>query len=126
MAMQRLLFNVSTDTGRAVYTSAPIFGGLIQQRWVPDTADTGGDLKLTLLYKAGSDTGDGWAFYNNNDCLGAQFTDVPSQHVHDGDGLDTGNDGMAAIAFAGESLKVEVTPGGAAVVGRLYYTISTE
>lgn len=124
--MQRQVFSVSTDTGRWSQVGAPVSGGLVQMRWVPDTADTGADLKLTLLPKAGADTGDGWAFYDNNDCLGAQFTQVPVQSSHQGDGLDTGSDQMMSIAFAGDAPRVEVIPGGAAVAGRLYLWFTAE
>lgn len=117
--MQRQVFEVSTDTGRWKHVGQPISGGLVQVRWVPDTADTGADLKLTMLPRT-QDTGDGWAFYNDNDCLGTQFTKVPGQAIHHSDGLDTGADDNAAIAFAGDRLQVEVTPGGTAVAGRLY------
>lgn len=123
--MQRQIFQVNTDTGRWVDTGQPVSGGLVQMRWVPDTADTGADLKLTLLPRT-VDTGDGWAFYDDNDCLGAQFTKVPVQPAHQSDGLDTGADFSTAIAFAGDRPRVEVTPGGAAVVGRLYLWFTTE
>ena len=123
--MQRQIFSVDTDTGRWSQAGPAISGGLVQMRWVPSTADTGADLKLTLLPRA-DDSGDGWAFFDDNDCLGVQFTKVPIQAIHQSDGLDTGADNSSAVAFCGDRLQVEVTPGGAAVVGNLYVWFTTE
>jgi hypothetical protein len=116
--MQRQVFEVSTDTGRWSRAGSPVSGGLVQMRWVPSTADTGADLKVTLLPRT-DDTGD-------NDCLGAQFTKVPTQASHQEDGRDTGSDQQALVGFAGDRPRVEVTPGGAAVAGRLYLWFTNE
>jgi hypothetical protein len=87
-------------------------------RWVPTTADTGADLQIALLPKQG-DTGDGWLFVDDTDCLGVQFTRVPFQQRYGADGSsDTGND--VPVIAAGDRLRVKVIPGGAACAGRLY------
>lgn len=117
--ISRQLFNVNTDTGTWGDTGPPFNGELVQVRWNPTTADTGGDLKLALLPKSG-DTGDGFEFFNDNDCLGTNFNRVPVQANHHSDGFDTGAAQESPIAGAGDRLRVKVIPGGAAVVGRLY------
>ena len=117
--MNRHLFNVNTDTGTWGDTGPPFWGELKQVRWNPTTGDTGGDLKLALLPKTG-DTGDGFEFFNDNDCLGTNFQRVPVQARHHSDGFDTGAADESLIAGAGDRLRVKVIPGGAAVVGRLY------
>ena len=118
--MQRQLFNINTDTGTQGDTGPSFHGEIAQMRWNPTTADTGADLRIDLLPKAG-DTGDGWTIWNDNDCLGTNFTKVPIQPKHQSDGFDTGaavDD--APIVAAGDRLRVKVTPGGAACAGRLY------
>jgi hypothetical protein len=125
--MQRQIFEINTDTGTQGDTGPSFHGAIAQMRWNPTTVDTGADLSVALLPKAG-DTGDGWIFYNDNDCLGANFVRVPSQHVHDIDGnaemADTGTSvSPHPIVAAGDRLRIKVTPGGAAVAGRLYIWI---
>jgi len=117
--IMRQQFKFSTDTGSQGDTGAPFFGEIAQMRWVPTTPDTGGDLQVTLLPRIG-DTGDGFTFYDDNDCLGANFTRVPVQPMHHADGLDTGAAIDAPIVAADERLRVKVIPGGAALAGRLY------
>src|SRR5690606_8979957 len=118
----RQLFEINTDTGSQVITGSSFFGAIMQARWVPTTGDTGADLNLTLLPND-SDTGDGWQFaiYSN---LGSQFTKSPTQpmHLSDGDaaGSDPDTQPGVPIVSAGDKIKVEVVPGGAAVAGRLY------
>jgi hypothetical protein len=128
MPYQRMLFNINTDTGSFGDTGPPFHGEIKQVRWNPTTADTGADLKLALLPRAG-DTGDGFEFYNDNDVLGTNFNRVPRQVQHDADGsvalysgaaADTGATLTAPIVAAGDRLRVKVIPGGAAVAGRLY------
>lgn len=122
--MNRQLFEVDTDTGTWGDTGPPVFGELVQVHWNPTTADTGADLKLAWLPKAG-DTGDGFEFFNDNDCLGTNFQRVPVQANHHSDGFDTGAAQESPVAFAGERLRVKVIPGGAALVGRLYVTFKS-
>jgi hypothetical protein len=121
--MQRHFFNVSTDTGTYGDTGPAFFGSIMQMRWNPTTADTGADLAISLLPKMG-DTGDGWLIFNDNDCLGADFVRAPRQSMHGADGApdpaDTGAAFGVPIASAGDRLRIKVTPGGAAVAGRLY------
>lgn len=117
--IHRHIFEVNTDTGTWGDTGKVFTGEVMQMHWNPDTADTGGDLSLALLPKE-NDTGDGFIFYNDNDCLGANFVKVPLQPGHASDGTDTGVDEYFPVVSAGDRLRVKVTPGGAAVVGRLY------
>lgn len=117
--MTRQLYEVDTDTGTWGDTGPPVIGELKQVRWNPTTADTGADLKLAVLPRSG-DTGDGFEFFNDNDCLGANFNRVPVQANHHSDGFDTGAAQESRIAFCGDRPRVKVIPGGAAVVGRLY------
>lgn len=118
----RQLFTISTDTGTQGDTGPPFHGEVAQMRWNPTTADTGGDLAITLLPKT-ADTGDGFQFFNDNDCLGVNFNRVPVQQMHHEDGRDTGAAIDAPIVGAGDRLRVKVTPGGAALAGRLYVWI---
>ena len=121
--MNRQIFEVDTDTGTWGDTGPPFFGEVKQMRWNPTTADTGGDLKVALLPRE-DDTGDGFEFFNDNDCLGTNFQRVPMQPMHGSDGAadpaDTGAAWGVPVAGAGDRLRVKVIPGGAAVVGRLY------
>lgn len=123
MPMTRQLFNVSTDTGTWGDTGPAFNGTVMQMHWNPSTADTGADLAISLLPRSG-DTGDGWLIYNDNDCLGADFTRAPRQPMHGADGAadpaDTGAAFGVPIVAAGDRLRIKVTPGGAAVAGRLY------
>lgn len=112
-------FNISTDTGTKGDTGPPMFGEIMQCRWSPTTADTGGDLYLAVLTQQG-DTAGGFQILSDNDCLGAAFTKqptIPQTHV---DGFDTGASQDVPVSVAGERLRVKVTPGGAAVAGKLY------
>lgn len=120
--MQRLVMNISTDTGTQGDTGPHLTGELAQVRWAPTVGDTGGDLTLTILPRA-ADTGDGFDVFADNDCLGAGFTRVPVQHTHHIDGLDTGASQEFPYVFCGDRLRAKVTPGGAAVSGRLYFWI---
>lgn len=117
--IERQIFQVSTDTGTWGDTGPHFFGEIAQVRWNPTTVDTGADLRLDLLPKDG-DTGDGWTVYNDNDCLGANFTKVPTQPQAHSDGADTGASLDVPVVAAGDRLRVKVTPGGAEVAGRLY------
>ena len=119
MAVQRQALKINTGSGTGGDTGPAFMGGIVQMRWVPSTADTGGDLSLALIPTAG-DTSGGWEFYNDNDCLGTAFTKVPMQPAHDAGGLDTGVDQYVAIVGSNERIRAKVTPGGAAVVGTLY------
>lgn len=118
--MQRLVFSINTDTGTQGDTGPSVTGELAQIRWAPSTGDTGGDLLMAALPRD-ADTGDGFNIINDNDCLGITgFLRVPVQSTHHIDGFDTGAAQEAPYVFCGERLRVKVTPGGAAVAGRLY------
>ena len=124
MGMQRLLFNVSTDTGTSALqsgdTGRPVSGEIRQIRWNPTSVDTGADLYLAVLPKEG-DSGDGFAVFNDNDCLGANFTRFPTQQTHHIDGFDTGSTTEDYFVVAtGERLRLKVLPGQAECRGRLY------
>ena len=92
---------------------------------LPTTPDTGADLQLSLLPLSG-DTGGGWVFYNQNDCLGVQFTKAPRQPQHGADGAadpsDTGAAFGVPIYGAGDRIRAKAIGGGnaAAVNGLLY------
>jgi hypothetical protein len=103
---------VWTDTG------VSFSGAILQIAWNPTTPDTGGDLQIALKPLSGGDTGPNWVVYSNNDCLGADFIQAPRQRSFGSDGAaDTG---AVPVVAAGDRLRVKVTPGGAAVVGKLY------
>ena len=93
----------------------------MQLGWNASTGDTGADLEISLQPGDGSDTGEGWLIYNNNDCLGEDFLQsVTRTNVH-ANGSDTGVSGSQSVcASANDKLHVKVTPGGSAVVGTLY------
>lgn len=127
--MQRITFNVSTDTGGTVGDTGPsIWGELKQMRWVPTTADTGGaNVTLTQLMQAG-DTSGGWDFFVGTDALAGAFTKSPRVPTHDMTGIadmaDTGTPASPTeVVFAGEKIRMKVTPGGTAIVGKLYLWI---
>ena len=117
--ISRQRFAINTDTGTQGDTGPVFMGSIVQMRWAPATGDTGGDLLMALLPIAG-DTGEGFVFFNDNDCLGSGFNRVPLQPAQGSDGLDTGVDQYHPIVGAGDRLRIKVTPGGAAVVGNLY------
>jgi hypothetical protein len=123
MAMRRLLFNVSTDTGVSTAQSGDtghdIWGEIRQLRWNPTAADTGAGLYVALLPKMG-DSGDGFQVVNYTKGLNANWTRHPTQQVHHSDGLDTGATTEAFFVAAGERLRIKVTPGQNLCTGRLY------
>ena len=123
MSTSRQIFEINTDTGSQKVTGPSFTGAIMQMRWSPTTADTGADLLVSLLPRA-ADSGDGFLFYNDNDCLGSGFTRVPLQPAHSSDGFDTGVDQYHPIVAAGDRLQVEVIPGGAAVVGSLFIWVN--
>lgn len=117
--MQRQLFNLSGSSSAFSDTGPAFHGAIAQMRWYPTTPDTGADLAIDLMPNI-ADTGEAITIYNNNDCLGVPFTNVPCQPMHHSDGFDTGAAVEAPIVSAGERLRIRVTPGGAAVAGKLY------
>jgi hypothetical protein len=120
----RQLFQINTDTGSQGDTG-PMFSGEISQiKWYPTTADTGADLLIQLRQRA-DDTGDSIVVFNKADCLGAGFTQQPvcPQVTNDG---DSGNAIYAPYYSNNERIRVKVTPGGAACVGRLYVWTSDD
>jgi hypothetical protein len=128
--MQRITFNVSTDTGgKSGDTGPSIWGELKQIRWVPTTTDTGGaDLVLTQLMVDG-DTSGGWDFYAGVDSLAGAFTKSLRVTTHDKTGIadmtDTGTPASPTeVVFAGEKIRMKVTPGGTAIAGKLYLWIN--
>ena len=117
----RQVFIINTDTGTQGDTGPPFSGEIHQMRWYPTTADTGADL-VVMLRPEDDDTGSGWIFYNNNDVLGTQFTIAPRMSITTNiDG--TTDTGWGTIMGAGDRLRVKVTPGGAACVGKLWVWI---
>lgn len=126
MPTQRILFEVPTnaaDTGTQGDTGPVLHGELSHFHWNPTVADTGGDLTMAVLPKAG-DTGDGWNIYSKTDILGANFTAAPRQPQHGVDGAadpaDTGAAFGVPIIFAGDRLRIKLVPAGGSPAGRLY------
>ena len=124
MPYQRYVFSISTDTGVSALQSGdtgkvPVHGEIRQLRWNPTSIDTGADLYVALVPKAG-DTGDAFQIYNNNDCLGANFTHFPTQQTHHSDGVDTGSTTEEYFVAAGDRLRIKVLPGQGECAGRLY------
>ncbi len=126
--MQRIKLKLTAPSaGANAGDTGPHCNGVIRQmRWCPVTPDTGADLVLSLLPLAG-DTGNGWVFYSQADCLGSQFTKLPRSPMHAADGgqLDTGGDLSDAIVAAGDRIRAKAIGGGnaAALDGRLYVGI---
>jgi len=83
--LSRQIFKINTDTGTWGDTGPAFSGAILQMRWNPTVPDTGGDLEIALLPTEG-DTGEGFVWYSDNDCLGADFVKVPRQPQHGSDG----------------------------------------
>jgi hypothetical protein len=127
MPRQRLDINVS---GGVAFqdTGPPISGALLQMRW-HHSADTGqvATLQISAIVDE-NDTGIGWLIYSGAAAnMATQFTKAPRQPTHDLAGDVDGDTGTPAspspYVFAGERLKVKVTPADTGVVltgGRLY------
>lgn len=128
MTMQRIKLKLTAASAgaNAGDTGPSCMGTIRQMRWCPVTGDTGADLVLSLLPLA-NDTGSGWVFYSQNDCLGTQFTKLPRSPMHAADGgqLDTGGDLSDLIVAAGDRIRAKAVGGGnaAAVDGLLYVWI---
>ena len=109
MAVSRQTYIISTDTGEFRTDTGPSFNGaILQMRWEPGGADTGGDLEVLLV---NTDTGEAIVVMRDNDCLGSQFTRAPRQSTHDTGGAPSSE---ALIYSAGERLRVKITPAGVA------------
>lgn len=124
MTMHRQIFAIDTDTGTQGDTGPSFWGSVEQVYYKAETADTGADLQILQMPKNG-DTGEGFRILNETDALGTSFRRVPRQPTHDVSGAedvaDTGTPAEPVPFFgAGDRLRVKVTPGGAAVKGRLY------
>ena len=119
MTISRQVFNLSGASSAFSDTGPPFTGEIVQMRYYPSTADTGGDLAIDLMHNL-ADTGEAYTFFNDNDCMGVAFARVPSQPQTHADGFDTGASLDMPVVSAGERLRVRVTPGGSAVAGKLY------
>lgn len=119
---QRIVFNIDTDTGTKGDTGPPMDGLIHSIRWQPTTADTGADLYLALINAQGDTTG-GVQLISDNDCLGAAFTKQPTLPQTHGDGFDTGASADVPHLATGERLRLKITPGGAALVGKLHVKV---
>ena len=119
--MHRQFFAIDTDTGTQTDSGPSFHGAVYQTRWEVTTVDTGADLAIYLQQRPG-DTGNGVLVVSDNDVLGTDFVRAYRHPVHNtaGNAIDTGDDFAVPVVSAGEHLRVKVTPGGAAVVGRLY------
>lgn len=120
--MQRLVFNIPADTGTRNDTGPAIYGAVTQVKWsVGGTADTGGDLILSLLPLG--DTGNTWAILTATDRLGVDRIWSPRQDTHDAVGVaDTGT---AVILAFGDKVRVTTIPG-ATLSGRLYVYVDDD
>jgi len=118
--MQRQVFTISTDTGTQGDTGPNFSGEIKQIGWAPTTGDTGADLYLALLPVDTTDTAGGFTLLSDPDSLGASFLRVPMIPGIAADGFDTGVDQYSLPVASGDRLRVKVTPGGAAVAGKLY------
>ena len=118
--MQRQVFTISTDTGTQGDTGPNFSGEIMQIGWAPTTADTGAALYMALLPVDTTDTAGGLTILNDEDCLGASFVRAPTIAGVAADGFDTGVDQYFPPVACGDRLRIKVTPGGAAVAGKLY------
>ena len=123
MHRQRLRIAAASAGANSGETGPAFHGAIRQMRWLPTTPDTGADLQLSLLPLSG-DTGDGWTFFSQADCLGVQFTKCPMQPMHGSDGqpdpADTGSAYGVPIFGAGDRIRAKAIAGGnAAITGRL-------
>jgi hypothetical protein len=108
MAVQRIRFNISTDTGGDfVGTSGPCEGGLIMQlRNDTGTFDTGCDVKLEALNSNGSLM----PIANYTNVLGHSWTRVPRILSYDTGGAALGD--QYPVVLGGDTLKLTVTQSG--------------
>jgi hypothetical protein len=133
MPMVRHQFRNITVSGGVAHTDTgpPINGAILQMRWW-HPADTGqvASIQLSALPDT-ADTGIGWLIYSSVAAnLGTQFTKTPRQPTHDLAGDMDGDTGTPTApspwVFAGDRLKLKVTPSDTGVVlsgGRLYIWI---
>lgn len=120
MPITRQVFSFNTSDA-LTDTGPPVFGQFVQARWeLLGAGDTGGDLAIYAQQRE-SDTGNGFLVVDDNDCLGVDFQRMWRNPTHNTAGLtDTGDDFLEPPVFAGERLRVRVTPAGGTVNGRLY------
>jgi hypothetical protein len=120
--MQRMRFDINTDTGTQGDTG-PVFSGTIRQMgWAPTASDTGAALYVALINAQG-DTSGGITLVNDEDSLNAGFLRAPVIPGASPDGFDTGVDQYFPPVAAGGRLRVKVTPASAGVAGKLYFWI---
>lgn len=123
--ISRQSFSISTDTGTKGDTGSPINGTIWGMRWQPTTADTGADLYVALIDAQG-DTAGGVQMLSDNDCLGVAFTKQPTFPQTHGDGFDTGASNDVPFVSATQRLRIKVTPGGAALAGKLSFMVKND
>ena len=105
--LNRLLFNISTDTGGDYSaTSGPCAGGLVMQmRFIRTTAfDTGTDFKLEALNAAGTAL---YTIAHHTNSGGASWTRVPRILSFDTGGAAVGD--QFPVVVPGDQLKLTVT-----------------
>lgn len=115
----RQVFEFNTNAAKSD-TGPPVTGTLHQARWeVTGAPDTGGDLAIYCQQRE-ADTGNGFVVVDDNDCLGTDILRMFRSPTHTAAGLvDTGDDWIEPVVFAGERPRVRITPG-ATTIGRLY------
>ena len=111
-------FLIATDaSGDYTDTGPPIFGAILQIRYVPTVGDqaldTGADIDITLPTT-------GVVVANWDNIGGSAFTKVPKQPVHDTGGQDEGSSEF--IFAAGEPLRVVVSTGNTGDTGTSSHT----
>lgn len=119
MPVSRILFDITTDTGGVAIagdTGGPVYGEIVGIYVKPHVLDTGGDLEMGL-YPDADDTGMGYLFYNNDDCLGAPIRFAPViPGVHNPDGSqDTGSN--VPLVAGGERMIVRIRAGRVVAAG---------
>ena len=119
--MERLFFDVNTDTGAWVDTSQAVSGEVEQVSWEVEVGDTGDDLEL-YIRPVKSDTGDGVRFYTKAN-MSADFIANPRNQSDDESGAAVAD--FSKTVFSGEDLRVKVLPSGAATRGKLHVWVKT-
>jgi hypothetical protein len=119
--MQRIRFDINTDTGTQGDTG-PVFSGEIRQiRWHSTVTDTGAALYAAVINAQG-DTSGGFLIVNDED-IGAKFLRAPVIPGATADGFDTGVDQYFQPVAAGGRIRIKVTPASSAVAGTLYFWV---
>jgi hypothetical protein len=126
--MQRVPLQFATGAGGETLKTGPLYGELLQARWVYSSGDTGGTLRLVGVVDNDADeAGDTGLNYIIAELplAPAGWLKSPRVPVHGPNGLDTGVAGWhVPVALCLEHLKVTLVPGDTnGTAGRLWLTI---